>query len=189
MNESDAVSFATPEEMASWLATHHADSRELWIRLYKVKSGIASVTWEQAVVEALAWGWIDGVKKSLDEQSWLQRFTPRRPRSNWSKKNCGHAEKLIAEGRMQPAGLAEVNAAKADGRWDRAYAGQSELEIPADFLGELDKNAAAKTKFETLNRQNLFAIYYRLHAVKRAETRRRKIEDLIALLARGENPH
>lgn len=189
MTESDFISFATPEEMGSWLSTHHADRKELWVRLFKIKSGVPSVTWEQAVIEALAWGWVDGVKKSLDAQSWLQRFTPRRARSKWSKKNRGHAEKLIADGRMQPSGLAQVEAARADGRWDEAYAGQSGFEIPADFLSELEKNAAAKAHFETLSRQNLFAIYYRLHTVKRAETRRRNIENFIAMLARGETFH
>ncbi len=189
MTESDPISFATPEDLAQWLAAHHAGRQELWIRLFRVKSGIPSVTWEQAVIEALAWGWVDGVKKSLDEQSWLQRFTPRRAKSKWSQKNRGHAERLIAEGHMQPAGLAQVEAARADGRWDEAYAGQSGFELPADFLSELEKDPAAKAHFETLSRQNLFAIYYRLHTVKRVETRQRKIETFIAMLARGEKFH
>lgn len=186
MSADDSLSFATPKDLSVWLAANHDQSTELWIRLYKVKSGIPSVTWEQAVIEALAWGWIDGVKKSLDADSWLQRFTPRRARSNWSQKNCGHVERLIAEGRMQPAGLAQVEAAKADGRWDTAYAGQSSFEVPAEFLVELNKNAAAKAMFDTLNRQNLFAIYHRLLSAKKPETKQRRMNKMIAQLARGE---
>lgn len=186
MSTIDSREFATPEDLSRWLAANHDTSDELWIRLYKVKSGIPSVTWEQAVIEALAWGWIDAVKRSLDEVSWLQRFTPRRARSGWSQKNCRHAEKLIAEGRMQPAGLAQVEAAKADGRWDAAYAGQSSFEIPAEFLAELDKSAAAKSMFASLNRQNLFAIYHRLHSAKKPETKQRRMAQFIATLERGE---
>lgn len=189
MRADDSLSFATPKDLSTWFVAHHGEASELWIRLYKVKSGVPSVTWEQAVIEALAWGWVDAVKKAHDENSWVQRFCPRRAKSKWSKKNCAHAEKLMADGRMQPAGLAQVEAARADGRWDAAYAGQSDFEIPAEFLAELENHPVAKANFEQLNRQNLFAIYYRLHTAKKPETRRRNIEKFIAMLARGEKFH
>lgn len=181
--------FATPKQLEAWLAKHHASETELWVRLYKKDSGTPSVTWSDCVVAALAWGWIDGQKRSLDEVSFLQRLTPRRPRSSWSKKNCEHAERLIAEGRMQPAGLAHVEAARADGRWERAYAGSASMEIPEDFLLALAKVPAAKKFFATLDRKNLFAIYYRLQSAKRAETREKRIVAIVAQLARHELFH
>jgi uncharacterized protein YdeI (YjbR/CyaY-like superfamily) len=179
--------FATPADFCDWLAENHAKETELWVLIFKKGSGVESLNWEQAVVEAIAWGWIDGIKKTYDSASYLQRFTPRRPRSNWSAKNCGHVERLIAEGRMQAPGLVHVNAAKADGRWDAAYVGQSKMEIPADFLAALDTApAAARAKFDTLNRQNLFTIYIRLTTAKRPETRAKRMVDILAMLARGE---
>lgn len=187
MTEVDSISFATPSDLSDWFSANHDKGGELWVRLYKVKSGVPSVTWEQAVIEALAWGWIDAVKRSLDEKSWLQRFTPRRAKSNWSKKNCAHAEKLIADGRMQTAGLAQIDAAKADGRWDDAYAGQADLVIPAGFLSALAQNPAAKVQYDKLNRQSLFVIYHRLHSAKKQETKQRRIDNFIAKLARGEH--
>jgi len=185
----DMLSFAKPADFAAWLAKNHTAS-ELFIRFHKVKSGTPSITWEQAVIEALCWGWIDGVKRSLGPDAFVQRFTPRAARSGWSKRNCNHVERLIAEGRMQPPGLVQVEAAKADGRWDAAYVGQAEMEIPADFLTALDAGPpAARAQFDTLNRQNLFAIYCRLTTAKRPETRAKRIVDFVALLARGETFH
>jgi uncharacterized protein YdeI (YjbR/CyaY-like superfamily) len=185
--------FETPEALEAWLRSHHATERELWVRIFKKGSKTPSVTWNDCVVAALAWGWIDGHKRSLDELSFLQRLTPRltprRPGSNWSKKNTEHAERLIAEGRMQPAGLAHVEAAREDGRWTAAYAGSAAMEIPDDFLQELRKNRVAAKFFESLDRRNLFAIYHRLHTAKRPETRTKRIAAIVAQLARRETFH
>lgn len=186
VDETKVQSFETPEDFAAWLATNHARETELWLKIHKKGTGVASVNWEQAVVEALAWGWIDGIKKSNDDKSWFQRFTPRRAKSPWSKKNRGHAERLIAEGRMQAPGRARVDAAMADGRWDAAYAGSAEMEIPADFIEALESNPQAKTTFDVLNKANLFAIYHRLLTAKKPETRARRMAKIIETLEKGE---
>jgi len=178
--------FATPQDWRNWLAAHHATETEVTLRLYKKASGIPSITWEEAVIEALAFGWIDGVKRPGGADHWLQRFTPRKPRSVWSQKNRAHAERLIAEGRMAPAGLAQVEAAKSDGRWDAAYAGGKDAEVPQDFLDALAQNPKAAAAYETLNAKNRFAIYYRLTSAKRPETRAKRIADFVAMLERGE---
>jgi uncharacterized protein YdeI (YjbR/CyaY-like superfamily) len=182
-------SFETREALEQWLKQHHASERELWVRIFKKDSGKPSVTWGDCVVAAIAWGWIDGLKKALDAESFLQRLTPRRAGSNWSKKNCEHAERLIAEGRMQPSGLVHVEAARQDGRWGQAYAGSAEMVIPDDFLQELQKVPAAKQFYETLDRRNLFAIYHRLQTAKRAETRQKRMQAMIAQLAAGKAFH
>ena len=184
-----SVAFATSAHLDKWLRANHARATELWVRIYKKGSGTPSVDWNDCVVAALAWGWIDGHKKSLDEDSFLQRLTPRRPKSNWSQKNCAHAERLIAEGLMQPAGLAHVEAARADGRWAQAYAGSATMVIPDDFLAALGKNAAAKRFYATLDRRNLFSIYHRVTTAKREATRTKRIADIVAKLARGEVFH
>lgn len=189
MDSTEPRSFETPEALEAWLRLHHDSAQELWVRIFKKDSGTPSVNWEDCVVASIAWGWIDGLKRSLDEESFLQRLTPRRARSNWSKKNREHAERLIKEERMQPSGLAHVEAARKDGRWENAYAGSSEMVIPDDFLKELEKNGAAKKFFETLNRQNLFAIYHRLHTAKRPETRTKRIAAIVAQLATGKAFH
>lgn len=183
------LSFETPRQLEQWLRSNHEHEQELWVRIFKKESGTPTVTWNDCVIAAIAWGWIDGHKKSLDEVSFLQRLTPRRPRSSWSKKNCEHAERLIAEGRMQPSGLAHVEAARRDGRWDSAYSGSSEMVIPDDFLAELQKNPAAKKFFATLDRRNLYSIYHRLQTAKRPETRQRRIANMLADLARGKPFH
>ena len=180
----NALPFETTQHMENWLEFNHASQSELWVRIYKKDSGQASVSWNDCVVAALAWGWIDGLKKSLDEHCYLQRLTPRRAKSSWSKKNCDHAERLIAEGRMRPPGLAQVEAAKQDGRWDRAYAGSSEMVIPEDFLEQLSQVPKAKQFFDTLDRQNRFAIYYRLQTASSEQTRKKRITDIIAKLER-----
>lgn len=180
------VAFKTPLDLERWLKANHATETELWVRVYKKGSGTPSVDWNDMVVAGICWGWIDGQRKALDEVSFVQRMTPRRARSNWSKRNCTHAERLISEGRMQPAGLAHVEAARRDGRWESAYAGSSEMVIPDDFLAALKKSAAAKKLFATLNRQNLFAIYHRLHTAKRPETRAKRIAAMVAQLAAGK---
>ena len=179
--------FAEPGDWDAWLAQNHATETELWIRHFKKATGIPSINWEQAVIGALAWGWIDGVRRALDDQSYLQRFTPRRPKSPWSMKNRTHGDRLIAEGNMHPAGLAQVQAAKADGRWDAAYAGSKDAEVPQDFIDALTAGPeTARAVYSTLNAQNRFAIYYRLTTAKRPETRAKRITDFVAMLARGE---
>ncbi|SFR33528.1 Uncharacterized conserved protein YdeI, YjbR/CyaY-like superfamily, DUF1801 family [Yoonia tamlensis] len=181
-------SFTTPDEFCGWLSVYHGQAPELWIKIYKKASKIPSIDWEQAVIEALAWGWIDGIKKSNDAVSYYQRFTPRRARSNWSQKNCDHVEALLKAGRMQAPGLAQVDAAKADGRWDQAYAGSGTMEIPADFLAELADNPDAQAFYQTLSRSNIFAIYHRLHSAKRPQTRETRMAKILEALARGEKP-
>lgn len=182
----DACSFKSVTELDSWLRSNHGKERELWVRIFKKDSGVRSVTWQDCVLVCLTWGWIDGVKRALDDVSYLQRLTPRRPKSVWSKKNCEHAERLIAEGKMQPAGLVQVEAARADGRWEQAYAGSAEMELPADFLRALDENPAAKQVFSTLKRAQIFSIYCQLQMAKRPETRERRMENILATLTRGE---
>jgi uncharacterized protein YdeI (YjbR/CyaY-like superfamily) len=181
--------FKTLQKLEQWLKLNHQKETELWVQLYKKDSGTPSVTWEDCVVACLIWGWIDGHKKALDEVSFLQRLTPRRPKSNWSKKNCGYAEKLIAEGRMQPAGLAHVEAARKDGRWENAYAGSADMVIPEEFLRAALKVPAAKKFFDTLDRANLYAIYHRLQTAKRQETRQRRIDAIVSQLAQGKPLH
>ncbi len=181
-----ALAFAAPEDWAAWLERNHAVQSELWLRIYRKGSGVASITWEQAVIEALAYGWIDGVKKSGDETFWFQRVTPRRPKSVWSKKNTLHVETLIAEGRMRPAGLVHVEAARADGRWAAAYSvGQAAL-VPDDFLAAVAADPVAAQTYQTLNAAGRQAIYYRLTTAKKPETRAKRFADLLATLSRGE---
>lgn len=155
------------------------------MRIFKKATGQPSVTWENCVA-AIAWGWIDGIRKSLDDTSFLQRLTPRRARSNWSQKNVQHAERLIEQGRMQSAGLAQVEAARGDGRWANAYAGSATMEMPEDFLAALQQDPVASAFYATLKRQSLFTINHRLHSAKRPETRQKRMAELLAKLARGE---
>lgn len=183
------LTFQSPAELGNWLAEHHDGATELWVRIFKVRSGRPSVTWTECVIEALRFGWIDGQKKPFDADSFLQRLTPRTAKSSWSAKNRGHALKLVAEGRMTPAGQAQIDAAKADGRWERAYAGSAEMTIPQDFLDALETLPAARAFFQTLDRKNLFPIYYRLHTAKRPETRARRMERILEQLSRGERFH
>jgi uncharacterized protein YdeI (YjbR/CyaY-like superfamily) len=187
---SEPIAFATPAAFGDWLAEHHASAPEVWVLMYRAHTGAPSITWEDGIREALCWGWIDAVKRSLGAEAWVQRFCPRRSRSRWSKRNCDWAEALIAEGRMQPPGLAEVAAAKADGRWDAAYAGPAKMEVPEDFLAALaEAPALARETYAGLDRKNLYAIGYRVTTARTAETRRRRIATLIATLARGERFH
>jgi uncharacterized protein YdeI (YjbR/CyaY-like superfamily) len=180
--------FETAEQLHAWLRVHHASESELWVRICKKGTGQPSVTWDDCVVAAITWGWIDGLRKSLDDTSFLQRLTPRRARSNWSQKNVQHAERLIAQGHMQAAGLAQVEAARSDGRWGSAYAGSATMVMPADFLAALQQDPIAHAFYATLKRQNLFTIYHRLHSAKRPETREKRMAGLLTKLARGESP-
>ncbi|WP_457090145.1 YdeI/OmpD-associated family protein [Microvirga sp. P5_D2] len=183
------VAFREARELGEWLAKHHHSRSELWVQIFKADSGHPSVTWTECVVEAIRFGWIDGQKQPLDDRSFLQRLTPRKPKSNWSARNREHATRLIAEGRMTPAGLAHVDAAKADGRWEGAYAGSAAMVIPQDFLDALETMPDAKAFFETLDRKNLYSIYYRLQTAKRPETRAKRIAQILAQLERGERFH
>lgn len=177
--------FKTPSAWAQWLETHHDTAPGLWVRFYKKASGVRSITYAEALDEALCWGWIDGQAKPFDERSWLQRYTPRRPRSAWSKRNREHVARLTEEGRMRPSGLAQVEAARADGRWDRAYDSPANIQVPADFLEALTREPQAETFFKTLNRVNHYAIAYRLQTAKKAETRQRMLERFLQMMRDG----
>jgi uncharacterized protein YdeI (YjbR/CyaY-like superfamily) len=188
MSDADASAIAcpTPADWARWLAAHHATEAEVILKLYRKGSGLQSVTWDEAVIEALAFGWIDGVKRSGGSDHWFQRFTPRRPGSVWSQKNRAHAETLIRDGRMTPAGQRQVDAARADGRWDAAYSGGKGAEVPADFLAALAEDPAASAFYATISGKNRYAIYYRLTTARRPETRARRVAEYVAMLARRE---
>ena len=184
------VCFASPEAWEAWLAAHHADSDGVWLKIAKKGSGVASVDYAQALHSALCHGWIDGQKgKGDDDAHWRQKFTPRRARSRWSQINRDKAEALIAAGRMRPAGLAEVQRAKADGRWDAAYAGQRTITVPDDLQQALNANQTARAFFATLDSANRYAVLYRVQDAKRPETRARRIEKYVAMLAAGDKLH
>ena len=180
--------FKSPQDLHKWLERNHALQDELWIKIFKKGSGVASVTWNEVVIETLCWGWIDGVKMSLDDSAYLQRITPRKPRSAWSRKNTEHVERLIAEARMQEPGLAQVRAAKEDGRWENAYAPASEMEVPADFLAAVESRVRIKKFYETLNKTNRYAIAYGLTTAKRPDTRQRRFDKFMDMLRRKEAP-
>ena len=184
---SKTLTFATPKALGRWLKANHATESELWVKVFKKQTGIPSVAWDDIVIEALSWGWIDGVKKSIDGEAYLQRITPRKARSSWSKRNREHAERLIREGRMAEAGLVQVRAAKADGRWENAYTA-SELKVPADFLAALEDKPKAKRFFETLDKSSRYAVAYGLTSAKKPETRERRFLKFMDLLVRGEKP-
>ncbi|WP_394841029.1 YdeI/OmpD-associated family protein [Pendulispora brunnea] len=183
------ILFARPKQWEAWLAKHHASSAGIWVRLAKKDSGIESMTRPQAVEGALAWGWIDGQAMPGDETSWLQRFTPRRPRSPWSKINRDKAEALIASGKMKAPGLAEVERAKADGRWDAAYDSPRNASVPDDLARALAANARAAKFFETIDSANRYAILYRVQAAKKPETRASRIAQFVEMLAKHETIH
>ena len=180
------VTFQSSTAFRSWLKTNHAASDGIWLRIFKKDSGKESISYAEALDQALCYGWIDGQKKAHDDRSWLQKFTPRRPRSGWSKINVQHAERLIKSSEMTPAGLAAVEAAKADGRWGTAYDSFRNAAVPADFLKELAGSKEASAFFETLNKTNRYSIAYRLQTAKKPETRKKRIRAIIEMLARGE---
>ncbi len=181
--------FKTQTAFETWLRAHHARETEIWLRIYKKASGKPTVTAAQALDVALCWGWIDGIRKSLDADSFLQRYSPRRPRSIWSQVNRDNVARLIVEGRMQPPGQQQVDAARADGRWDAAYApirSASTATIPDDLRAAIDANPRARKALQTLGRQNLFALAFRTNNMKTPAGRARKIASLVSMLARGE---
>ncbi len=184
------LTVADAEAWRSWLADHHADQSGVWLVLAR-KGTVdpTSLSYDQALDEALCHGWIDGQRRSRDAGTFVQRFTPRRARSPWSERNVGHVERLIKQRRMQPAGTAEVERAKADGRWQAAYAGQRTIAVPEDLAAALAAQPTALAMFEILTSQNRYAILYRIDGAKRTETRARRIEQFVAMLARGETIH
>jgi uncharacterized protein YdeI (YjbR/CyaY-like superfamily) len=189
LDSEERIAFADAAAFDRWLAANHASSPGLWLRIAKKGSGKKSVSYQEALEVALAWGWIDALKCPLDHAEWLQRFAPRGPRSPWSKINREKAEALIEARRMKPSGLAEVERAKKDGRWAKAYESQSKAELPADFAEALAKNKKAAAFYATLNSANRYAIVYRLHSAKKPETRKKRFDAFLAMLARGEKLH
>lgn len=188
-NPRNIKAFKTEEAFEAWMRAHHGRATEIWVRLYKKGSGKPTVTNLQALDVALCWGWIDGIRKSLDDASFLQRYTPRRPKSLWSQVNRDNVARLTAAGRMQPAGDRQVAAAQADGRWDAAYApirAASQSTIPVDLRAAIDANPRARKTFEQLGRMNLFALTFRINNMKTPAGRARKIATLVDMLARGE---
>jgi uncharacterized protein YdeI (YjbR/CyaY-like superfamily) len=183
------LAFKSPVQFRSWLEKNHAGSEGIWLRFFKKDSGQKSITYAEALDQALCYGWIDGQALGYDRQSWLQRFTPRRPKSGWSKRNTGHVERLTKAGQMAPAGLRAVAAAKADGRWQAAYDSPGNAAPPDDFLRALGKNKQAKAFFETLNRTNVYAIVYRLQTAKKPETREQRMKMILEKLRRKEKFH
>ena len=171
-----------------WLAAHH-DAPGLWLKIAKKDQGITSVNYSDALDVALCHGWIDGLKRACDEQYFLQRFTPRKPRSLWSKLNVARIEKLMKAGRMQPAGLREVERAKADGRWEAAYHAASAMDVPPELAAALKKNAKARKAFEALNATNRYAFCWRVHTAKKPETKQARVEKFVEMLERGEKIH
>jgi uncharacterized protein YdeI (YjbR/CyaY-like superfamily) len=184
----DGVFFAGPDEFEAWLEANGTTADELLIRMAKKHTGVASLDWTRAVEVALCFGWIDGKARRIDDDWFVQRFTPRRPRSIWSKVNREKVEGLIAAGRMRPAGLAEVDRAKADGRWDAAYDGLATATVPDDLARALE-DAGLTDTFAALNSTNRYAILHPLMTAKKPETRARRIEKFVAMLAAGDKPH
>lgn len=183
------VLFKTAKAFETWLKKNHATSSGLWLQIAKRGASETSVTYSDAVDIALCWGWIDSQKKALDEQFFLQRFSPRRPRSVWSKINVQKVEALIQAGRMQPQGLVHVEAAKADGRWEIAYGGESTSTPPDDLLAALDASPKAKAFFSKIDATNRYAILWRIQTAVKPETRAKRIAQLVEMLARGETIH
>src|ERR1700690_1726219 len=181
----EILRFQSSSEFRRWLAANHRQSDGIWLRIFKKDSGERTVTY----AEALCFGWIDGLKQSHDELSWRQRFTPRRLRSSWSKINTRHAERLIKAGRMRAAGQVQIDAARKDGRWAAAYDSQSKATFPEDFLAALRRNRKAFAFFESLTQTNRYAIAYRLQTAKKPETKQRRMEMILAMIARGEAFH
>lgn len=181
--------FESQDEWRTWLEQNHNAARGVWLRFYKKGSGIVSLNYPGALDEALCFGWIDGQSKTFDEKSYLQKFTPRRAKSIWSKRNIEHIARLIKEGKMKPSGLKEAEFAKADGRWDRAYDSPGNQSIPEDFLLKLSKDKKTLAFFESLNKANTYAITWRLQTAKKPETREKRMKIILEMLSRGEKFH
>jgi uncharacterized protein YdeI (YjbR/CyaY-like superfamily) len=183
------VLFEQQQEWEAWLDEHHATSPGVWLRLAKKAADLQSLSYAEALDVALCYGWIDGQKNSYDESSWLQKFTPRGPKSIWSKINRAKAQQLIESGKMKPDGLKAIESAKNDGRWDAAYDSQSRATVPSDFQAALDRNPEANAFFATLNSANKYAVLFRIHTAKKPETRAKRIQEFIGILERHEKLH
>jgi uncharacterized protein YdeI (YjbR/CyaY-like superfamily) len=183
------IEFQSQNKWRTWLSNNHSKNDGVWLRLYKKDSNKKSINHDQALDEALCFGWIDGQAKSFDEQSYLQKFTPRRKRSIWSKRNTEKIEQLFEKGKMMPAGLAEVENAKADGRWEKAYESPSNMKVPDDFLKELSKKPKALAFFKSLNKTNTYSINFRLETAKKIETRQKRMKVIIEMLEQGKKFH
>ena len=185
MKELPVIPFSTAEAMEQWLEAHNATQDGIWLKIAKKASGIPTVTYDEALDLALCFGWIDGQHKSLDNDFFIQKFTPRRPRSLWSTRNVRKVAALTAAGRMRPAGLAQVEAAKQDGRWARAYGNHEEMPVPADFLAALENNPAANAAFNALKKVDRYQIAFRLTTASKPETRQRRFAKILAMLEQG----
>lgn len=189
-NDTLIKSFSSSEKWKEWLAMNYAIfNNGIWLRIFKKDSGEKTITYDEALNEALCFGWIDGQKKTYDEKSWLQKFTPRRPKSIWSMRNKARVVLLIEEQRMQPPGLKEIETAKKDGRWDNAYESPSQMEIPSDFLALLEKDQQAYEFFKTLNKANIYAIAWRLQTAKTLETREKRMKVLLEMMKNRQKLH
>jgi uncharacterized protein YdeI (YjbR/CyaY-like superfamily) len=188
-NDFQVISFELPGDWQAWLDQKHTASKGVWLRFYKKASGITSITYNEALEEALCYGWIDGQLKKYDDISYLQKFTPRHPKSIWSKRNTDLVIRLEKEGRMKLQGLKEAEAARAGGRWEKAYDSPGMMQIPDDFMEELSKNKKAVAFFNTLNKANLYAIAWRLQTAKKPETREKRMQSIIKMLANEEKFH
>ena len=180
------IAFTNQQEWEAWLKLYHDTAKGIWLKLAKKATGVSSVSYAEAVESALCFGWIDGQKAAFDTGCWLQKFTPRRSKSGWSKINCDKAMRLMTEGKMEPAGLFQIELAKADGRWESAYDSQSTITIPPDFQSELDNNPAAKDFFSMLDRANRYAILRRIQIATKPETRTTRIKKFIEMLAQNQ---
>ena len=181
--------FKTQKDFENWMEKNCMKEDGLWLRFYKKGSNKKTITYAEALDVALCFGWIDGQVQKYDEESWLQKFTPRRARSLWSERNTRYVERLIKEGKMRPQGLEEVEKAKSDGRWEKAYGSQSTISVPADFLEKLSKNKKAHTFYESLNKANKFAIAYRLTTAKKEETRVNRMKMILQMMREGQKFH
>jgi uncharacterized protein YdeI (YjbR/CyaY-like superfamily) len=188
-NDFPVMEFPTQQQWHLWLSKNHTALEGVWLKFHKKHSGLKSINYVEAVEEALCFGWIDGHVKPFDANSWIQKFTPRRAKSIWSKRNTERVMQLIEEGRMKPAGLKEIEAAKADGRWQKAYDSPGNMTVPDDFLKRLSKNKKAKQFFESLNKTNKYAINWRLQTAKKPETREKRMKAILEMLAKGEKFH
>ena len=188
-DELPVMPFSSPGTWETWLEANHEVAPGVWLQIAKKASGIPSVTYSEALDVALCYGWIDGQKAGYDDDYFLQRFTPRRARSKWSKINVDRVGELVKAGRMRPAGTTQVEAAKSDGRWEAAYGGSATITVPDDLQAALDANPAARDFFATINRTNRYAVLYRVHDAKRPETRAKRIATIVQMLAEGRTYH
>lgn len=189
LKELPVLAFKTQKQFEKWLARNHNKLEGLWLRFFKKDSGEKTITYQEALDEALCYGWIDGQLKKYDDKSWLQKFTPRRKRSVWSKRNIDNIKRLIELGKMKPSGLEKVEEAKKNGSWEKAYDSSKNMKIPDDFLKELSKNTKAKSFFETLNKANKYAITWRLQTAKKPETREKRMNIILEMLTEEKKIH